>query len=49
MIVYPSAHPFRWLMWSAGVAALVLCLTAFVLWGINGASILFDMIVALCV
>jgi len=26
----------------------VLCVVAFVLWGINGASTLFDMIVALC-
>jgi hypothetical protein len=49
MIVHPSTYPSRWLVWSAGIAALTLCLTAFMLWGINGASILFDMIAALCV
>ena len=37
-----------WLLWSTGTIALVLCALAFVLWGINGASTLFDMIVALC-
>jgi hypothetical protein len=49
MIVHPSSCPSRWLIWSAGITALALCLTAFMLWGINGPSILFDMIVALCV
>jgi hypothetical protein len=39
--------PYR-LLWSTGIVAFVLCLVAFVLWGINGASTLFDMIVALC-
>ena len=37
-----------WLLWSTGIVAFVLCIIAFVLWGINGASTLFDMIVALC-
>jgi hypothetical protein len=37
-----------WLLWSTGIAAVVLCVAAFVLWGTNGASTLFDMIVALC-
>jgi len=37
-----------WLLWSTGIAAFVLCIIAFVLWGINGASTIFDMIVALC-
>ena len=45
----PSAAdtPYR-LLWSTGIVAFVLCVVAFVLWGINGASTLFDMIVALC-
>jgi hypothetical protein len=40
--------PYR-LLWSTGIVALVLCIVAFVLWGINGAGTLFDMIVALCI
>jgi hypothetical protein len=43
----PANTPHR-LLWSTGIAALVLCIAAFVLWGINGAGILFDMIVAFC-
>ena len=43
----PVNTPF-WLLWSTGIVALVLCIVAFLLWGINGASTLFDMIVALC-
>jgi hypothetical protein len=39
--------PYR-LLWSTGIIAFVLCIVAFVLWGINGASTLFDMMVALC-
>ena len=42
------ADPPYWLLWSTGIVAFVLCVVAFVLWGINGASTLFDMIVALC-
>ena len=37
-----------WLLWSTGIVAFVLCIIAFVLWGIGGASTLFDMIVAFC-
>ena len=37
-----------WLMWLTGTIAFVLCIVAVVLWGINGASTLFDMMVALC-
>jgi hypothetical protein len=44
----PGARTPYWLLWSTGIAAFVLCAVAFVLWGINGASTLFDMIVALC-
>ena len=43
----PANTPYR-LLWSTGIVALVLCIVAFVLWGINGAGTLFDMIVALC-
>jgi hypothetical protein len=43
----PANTPYR-LLWSTGIVAFVLCIVAFVLWGINGASTLFDMIVALC-
>jgi len=39
--------PYR-LLWSTGIIAFVLGIVAFVLWGINGASTLFDMMVALC-
>ena len=39
--------PYR-LLWSVGIIAFVLGIVAFVLWGINGAGTLFDMVVALC-
>ena len=45
----PSSGPTPyWLLWSAGIAAAVLCVAAFLLWGLGGAATLFDMIVALC-
>ena len=43
----PANTPY-WLLWSTGTVAFVLCIVAFALWGINGASTLFDMIVAFC-
>ena len=43
----PATTPYR-LLWSTGIVALVLCSAAFVLWGINGAGTLFDMMVAFC-
>lgn len=43
----PSAAPYR-LLWSTGVVAFLLCVAAFVFWGINGASTLFDLVAALC-
>jgi len=43
----PADTPYR-LLWSTGIVALVLGIAAFVLWGLNGASTLFDMIVVLC-
>ena len=43
----PAGTPY-WLLWSTGIVALVLGAVAFLLWGINGVSTLFDMIVALC-
>ena len=43
----PANTPY-WLLWSTGIVAFVLCIVAFALWGINGASTLFDMIVAFC-
>jgi hypothetical protein len=43
----PAKTPY-WLLWTTGIAAAVLSIAAFVLWGTNGASTLFDMIVALC-
>jgi hypothetical protein len=36
------------LLWSTGIAAALVCVTAFLLWGFGGAATLFDMIVALC-
>jgi len=49
----PTAEPSHantpyWLLWLTGTVAFVLCIVAFVLWGINGASTLFDVMVALC-
>jgi len=41
-------HPSR-LLWIAGLTAIVLSLAAFVLWIRNGAGILLDMMLALCV
>jgi len=43
-----AAHTPYWLLWLTGIVAFVLCIVAFVLWGINGANTLFDMIVAFC-
>jgi hypothetical protein len=43
----PANTPYR-LLWLTGIIAFVLCVIAFVLWGINGAGTLFDMMVALC-
>jgi hypothetical protein len=36
------------LLWATGIVAVVLGVVAFLLWGMNGATTLFDMIVALC-
>jgi hypothetical protein len=36
------------LLWIAGTAAFFLCVTAFVLWGLGGAGILYDIIVVFC-
>ena len=43
----PARTPY-WLLWSTGIIAVVLGVVAFLLWGLNGASTLFDMIIALC-
>ena len=43
-----AAAPPRRLLWSLGVAAFVLGLCAFVLWGVEGAGTLFDMMAAFC-
>ena len=39
--------PYR-LLWFTAMVAAVLSVIAFLLWGINGAGTLLDMIVALC-
>jgi hypothetical protein len=39
--------PYR-LLWVAGTAAFLLWIAAFVLWGLGGPGILFDVIVAFC-
>ena len=44
----PPAQTTHRLLWIAGVAASLLCVAAFLLWGVNGGGMLFDMIVALC-
>ena len=43
-----AAAPPRRLLWSVGVAAFVLGLGAFLLWGIEGAGTLIDMMAAFC-
>ena len=43
----PAGTPYR-LLWLTGVVTGVLCIAAFVLWGINGGGTLLDMLVALC-
>ena len=49
----PVAEPTHanapcWLLSLTGTVAFVLCIVAFVLWGLGGATTLFDMMVALC-
>jgi hypothetical protein len=43
----PAKRPYR-LLWATGIVAGVLCIVAFVLWGVNGPGTLFDMLVAFC-
>jgi hypothetical protein len=46
--ISPAADtPYR-LLWSTGIAAFVLGIAAFVLWGLNGAGTLFDLIATFC-
>jgi len=42
-----ASTPYR-LLWSTGIIAFGFGMAAFVLWGINGAGTLFDMIAAIC-
>jgi hypothetical protein len=44
-----SADYASGLLWVAGLAAVALSAAAFVLWTRNGAGILLDMMLALCV
>ena len=44
----PSSAPPHRLLWSVGIAAFVIGICAFVLWGLNGAATLFDMVAAFC-
>jgi len=43
----PDNTPRR-LLWSVGIVAFVLSILTFMLWAINGAGTLFDMIAAFC-
>ena len=43
----PAGTPYL-VLWLTGVVAFVLCMVAFVLWGITGSRTLFDMTIALC-
>jgi hypothetical protein len=43
----PAGTPYR-LLWSTGAVAALLGIVAFMLWGLNGAGTLFDMMVAFC-
>ena len=45
----PPPADALYLLLSTGAVAFVLCMVAFVLWGLTGTGILFDMIVALCI
>jgi hypothetical protein len=44
----PPANMPYWLLWSIGIIALMLPIVVLMLWGLNGAGALFDMIVTLC-
>jgi hypothetical protein len=44
----PPANTPYWLLWSIGIIALMLPIVVLMLWGLNGAGALFDMIVTLC-
>jgi hypothetical protein len=37
-----------WLLWSVGLAAGLIGLVAFLLWGFRGAAYAFDLLVAYC-
>jgi hypothetical protein len=38
----------RWLLWTAGAAALAVCVAVLLLWGIYGPTYIFDLIAAYC-
>jgi len=38
----------RWLLWMVGAMVGLACITAFLLWGINGPTYIFDLIAAYC-
>ena len=43
----PADTPYL-ILWLTGVVAFVLCMVAFLLWGITGSRTLFGMTIALC-
>ena len=45
--VVPADTPYL-VLWLTGVVAFILCMAAFMLWGITGTRTLFDMMIALC-
>ena len=46
-VAAPARTPYR-LLWSTGVAAAMLGIVSFMLWGLNGAGTLVDMMIAFC-
>jgi hypothetical protein len=46
--VDPDTRTPARLLWATAIVASALCVVAFVLWGIYGHVMLFDMIIALC-
>jgi hypothetical protein len=38
----------RWFLWAAGAVAVAVALAVFLLWGIYGATFIFDLIAAYC-
>jgi hypothetical protein len=47
-VTAPQDDASRWLLWTTGLAALVLGIVAFLLWGTSSAGYLLDLAAAYC-